>query len=116
MAYGVNAPFGLQPRQYLDGSLWNGQSGNYSIASSYGTNIFTGDPVTQLANGTIGIGVAGSAIVGVFIGCKYFDQSNTLHFSPYWPANTVTFQTNPAEALIVDDPNILFDVQTSGGA
>lgn len=115
MAYGVNAPFGLQPRQYKDGSLWTGQAGEYQIASGYATSIFTGDPVTQLANGTIGIGVAGAAITGVFIGCKYFDLSNTLVSSPYWPANTATFQNSTATAFVVDDENVLFDIQTNGG-
>lgn len=114
MAYGVNAPFGLQPRQYLNGSPWIGQTTEYNIISGYATAIFTGDPVIFVNTGGIGIGVAGSAIVGVFQGCKYFDANNKAVFSPFWPAAQTTYLNQPAIALIADDPAILYDVQTNG--
>ena len=44
--------------------------------------------MTTLADGTIGIGVAGSAIRGVFNGCKYTDSTGDYQFRPYWPAST----------------------------
>jgi hypothetical protein len=118
MAYGVNAPFGLQPRQYLDGTPWSGQTSEYQIASGYNTSLFTGDPVYYAANGTIVRATAGDAnpILGVFFGCKYFDANNNPVNSPYWPANTVTFQAANATALIVDDPWVLYDVQTNNAA
>lgn len=116
MTYGVNAPLGLQPCQYLDGTPWSGQTSEYQIASGYSTSLFTGDPVYYSANGTIvrATGGDGNPILGVFFGVKYADTSNNPVFSPYWPANTVTYQTANATALIVDDPWVLYDIQSAG--
>jgi hypothetical protein len=113
MSYGTNAPQGFQPRQYLNGSTWSGEGGEYLINSGYETNLFTGDPITLLNNGSIGIGVAGSAWVGVFNGVKYQDSLGVQQFKPYWPASTVTFGTVAATAFVIDDSNVLFDVQAT---
>jgi hypothetical protein len=113
MSYGTDAPQGLQASTYLNGSTWNGSTGEYPITSGYATNIFSGDPVTVLSDGSIGIGVAGAAIVGVFTGVKFKDSLGVETFSPYWPASTVTFGTVDAQAQIVDDPDVLFDIQAT---
>lgn len=113
MAYGVNAPFGLQPRIHLNGSPWNQQVSTYPIASGYNASLFSGDPVALLADGTIGLWANG-AIVGVFAGVQYVDASGTLVRFPYWQANTVTFQAQTAEALIVDQTDVLYDIQSNG--
>jgi hypothetical protein len=113
MAYGngVNAARGLQPRMYLNGAQWSGQSRAYPIQSSYATAIYYGSPVTT-TGGYLAIGAAGTnPLVGVFIGVNYFDASNNPQYSKYWPAATATFQTANAQALVVDDPMVLFDVQ-----
>lgn len=112
MAYGVNAPFGLQPRRMITGAPWNGQMNEYPIADSYATSLFTGDPVVTNANGTITVAGA-SPVLGVFMGCTYVNTSGVLVTSAYWPANTATFQAQGAKALVVDDPNVLFDIQVS---
>ena len=111
MAYGVDAPFGLRPSVMNTGAPWNGQTSTYLITSGYATSLFIGDPVAPQADGSIGIGVAGTAIIGVFMGCQYVDSTGNYQFSPYWPANTVTQGTIPATAFVVDDPTVLFDVQ-----
>lgn len=120
MAYGTNAPFGLQPRMMNTGAAWNGQTNTYLINSGYATSIFNGDPVAPLANGSISIGVAGTGIAGVFVGCQYQDTNGNYQFSPYWAANTVTYNPTggvganiPATAFVVDDPNVLFDIQVT---
>jgi hypothetical protein len=112
MAYGVNAPFGLQPRRMITGAPWNGQMNEYPIADSYNASLYTGDPVGVNANGTITLPAA-SAVLGVFMGCTYVNTSGVLVTSAYWPANTATFQAQGAKALVVDDPNVLFDIQVS---
>ena len=33
MSYGTNAPWGLKPVRYADGSPWNGGYNQYNIAS-----------------------------------------------------------------------------------
>lgn len=115
MVYNSNQPLGFQPVQKLDGSAWSGQLSPYPIASAYATAIFTGDPVTVLADGTIGIGVAGSAILGIFQGVKYTDATGQVKNSPYWPAAATTMGSATATALIIDDPNVLFSIQETSG-
>ncbi len=112
MSYGINAPFGLQPRMHTNGSVWNGQTQTFQVADVYGTSIFTGDPVT-LAGGFLVIGVAASAIIGVFQGCLYTTAASVITFSPYWPAATATAQALGAEAYVCIDTTVLYDVQNS---
>lgn len=110
MTYNSNAPMGFVPVRKLDGSAWSGQLTQYNIASAYNTAIGTGDPVTQLSDGTIGIGVAGSPILGIFMGCKYPTASGQVN-APNWVANTATLGSVQATALVLDDPNVVFTVQ-----
>jgi len=121
MSYGTDAPFGFQPRQYLDGSLWTGQNSEYFIngnltgtLASYATSIFTGDLVKLAVDGTIQKCAVGDATIGVFFGCKYFDASNTFQRSAYWAASTPTYLGQNPVAYVVDDPNVLFDAQVKG--
>ena len=116
MSNGSNAPQGLRPVRYLDGSPWNGAFQKYNIASAYATNIFMFDPVTTLIDGTIGIGVAGAACRGVFLGCEYTQTDGTYKFSPYWPASTAVLTGTTVLAKIADDPNLVFDMQETNGS
>ena len=116
MAYGTNAPWGLKPDRYANGSPYTGTVNQYPITSGYATSIFTNDPVATLSDGTIGIGVAGSPIRGVFMGVKYTDTTGTQKFWPYWPASTTVQTGSPIYALVVDDPNIVVDVQETNGS
>lgn len=116
MAYGnnTNTPYGFKPSQYFDGSTFSGQTGTYLILPAYATPLYTGDLVTQAANGTIERATAGTnAVLGVFAGCEYYDTNNVLQFSPYWAASTATYNNQYPTAFVYDDPNILFDVQAS---
>ena len=115
MSYGTNAPKGLQPVRMLDGSAWTGALNSYQIASTYATALYTGDPVTILSDGTLGVGVAGSAIVGVFAGVKYVDSSNVAQFKSYWPGNPGVLAGSTVEALVIDDPNVVFTIQETSG-
>lgn len=115
MPYGnnVNAPVGLVPSQYLNGTTFNGQPNPYSILDNYATSIFTGDPVTWVNNGTIAIGGAGpdAPWLGVFAGCQYVDTFGITQYSPFWKANTRTLGGQLATAFVIDDPNVLWDIQ-----
>jgi hypothetical protein len=115
MSYGnnVNSPQGLVPSQYLNGVTYNGQPNPYLLASGYDTAIFSGDPVTFDNTGSIVIGAANGPWVGVFGGVKYTDANGNYQFSKNWVANTETKGDAPAQALIYDDPWILFDIQAS---
>lgn len=112
----VNKPCGLRPVQYLNGAPWNGQARIYSIAANYATALYIGDPVvssgTADSNGVPGIAIYGGtgAIRGVIVG---LGRSEGLIANPdnlnitYRPAN----DPNVWYALVVDDPNVLFEVQ-----
>jgi hypothetical protein len=114
--FNQNTPKGLQPSQYLNGSTWSGQTGQYYVLSGYANSLFQGDPVTMLNTGGIGIGVAGSGIIGVFWGVTYQDSTGNYVYSPFWTTGTVTFQAQPAIAYVIDDPNVLFDIQIASSA
>ena len=111
-----NRASGFTPRQYLNGAPWNGQARLYSIAASYGTALYIGDPVissgTADAKGLPGVilGAATGALRGVIVGLGktpggLFNPSN-LDIT-YRPAS------DPAVwyAAVVDDPNVLFEIQ-----
>ena len=115
MSYGTNAPNGFQPVKKLDGSAWTGATNPYQIANAYATALFRGDPVTTLADGTLGVGVAGATCVGVFWGVKYTDSTGVVKFMNYWPGNPGVLTGSTVEALVIDDPNTVFSIQETSG-
>lgn len=117
----TNAPSGLSPVQYLNGSPWNGQARRYYIPSTDGNAYAIGDPVATLgagadANGVSGVVLAtagtGNAIRGVIVsggGLKYGGPSAD-------PGNLDTTvipatKTHAYYVMVADDPNIIFEVQ-----
>ncbi len=117
-----NRPSGFTPVQYLNGAPWNGQARVYSIAATYNTALYIGDPCissgTADANGVAGItlGATTGALRGIIVGL--FNSGGTM-------ANNVSVGSivnsniiyHPASdpnlwyAAVVDDPNVLFAVQ-----
>lgn len=116
MTYGVNSPNGFQPVRLINGSPWTGGTNSYPLANTYATALFKGDPVKQLNDGTIGVGVAGSATLGIFFGVKYVASDGTAKFSPYWPGNPGVLTGSSVEALVIDDPNVVYSVQETNAA
>lgn len=115
MSYGTNAPNGLVPVRKLDGSAWTGATNTYRITSTYATALFRGDPVTLLDDGTLGVGVAGAACIGVFWGVKWTDSTGRVRFENYWPGNPGVLTGSTVEALVIDDPNTVFSIQETSG-
>lgn len=116
MSYGTNAPQGFQDDHTLTGAAFNSTLSTYPILSAYANNIFTGDPVVFLNNGTIQLGTGGAvgeATLGVFKGVTYFDANNNKVYAPYWTAGTALMggAASTADALIIDDPNVEFNIQ-----
>ena len=116
MSFGTNAPQGLQPVRKLDGSAWTSSLNDYQIVTTYASSMFTGDPVTIGSDGYLARGVAGSAIVGVFMGVKYTDSTGTAKFMPYRPGNPGVQTGSTLEALVLDDPNLVFSIQETNGS
>jgi hypothetical protein len=119
----INAPRGLVPVKYLDGSAWNGAANMYFIPSTDPNAMSPGDMVISAAvsdgNGVMGItkALGTSTIRGVIVG---FFQSNPYNTSLLAPSLDLTLQNIPATktksyyAMVVDDPNVMFEVMDDG--
>lgn len=116
MSYGTNGPQGLVPFRYANGAPYTGSQNAYPITSGYATGLYTGDPVTSLSDGTIGIGVAGAAIRGIFMGVQWTDPDGTIKFRPYWPASQSVLSGSAITAFVDDDPNLIVNIQETNGS
>lgn len=116
----ANRPSGLTPVKMLTGAPYNGAGNIYSIAAAYATALYIGDPVissgTADSKGIQGIALAAATgpIRGVIVG---------LGTTPNLLANPsnldITYRPGAAQsqvwyALVVDDPNVIFEVQEVG--
>ena len=106
----IEAPYGLIPVNRLDGLPYAGAMRTFPIASGYSSNIFKGDLVKLIGDGTIekDTGTTAATPVGVFMGCVYSSPGlNYYLHSQYFPADTAA---DDIAAYVVDDPNALFKV------
>ena len=109
----TDAPNGFVPLRHLTGGVVRPQA--YPIANAYATSLFSGDLVTLLSDGTVGIGTNTSNALGVFYGVQYIDRaSGDVKFSKIWPASTTVKTNTAATAFVYDDPNITYQVQGNG--
>lgn len=123
------APYGLRPVKRVDGMPYAGATSTYLIdPAGYGTNIFYGSVVYVNADGYINIvtttgadattnawpaGSSGNTgAIGVFVGCNYINAQGQWIFSQYYPSGT----TGVVQALVVDDPMVMFQAQLDGTA
>ncbi len=112
MAYGVNAPLGLQAVSYGSSAPWSGGFQVFNITPNYGTSLFLGDLVT-FANGLLVRYAAGGSPAGVFWGCTFTDPQGIVQIQKYWPAaQAVKVGTYPV-ANVITDPNTVFTIQSS---
>ena len=116
MAYPtIDAPYGLKPINLIGGQVFAGQTRLRRIATSYTTNIFFGDPVKLVADGTIERATNTSdapneGFAGVFMGCTYVSAATKQPtWSQYWPGVSVVSGTI-IQAYVADDPDQLFQV------
>lgn len=104
-----NAPFGFKPHRHRSGGLI--RENEYPIATGYATDIYTGDPVKLLNDGTIARAAAGDRILGIFRGVQYVDSEGNQKFGSRWPASTTA---TSIKASVMDDPNVSLLVQSGG--
>lgn len=113
----ANRPTGLTPVQNLTGSPYNGQARLYSIAAAYATALYIGDPVissgTASAAGIPDITLAGATgpIRGVIVGLSDQTAGGALVTNPNITYRPAAAQSGVWYAMVVDDPNIIFEVQ-----
>jgi hypothetical protein len=119
----ANRLSGLSPVKYLNGAPWTGGGNMYSVDSGYGTALYIGDPVdlsgTSDDYGIQGVVLAsaGAASVGVIVAIGINAKGG-----PYINPTDLTATHAPATktvdyyALVVDDPNVIFECQEVGTA
>lgn len=105
----ISAPFGLRPVGRLGGAPNSNSVNSYPIFSS-APNIGIGDPVILQTSGQVtrAATVASDVYLGVFQGCTYTTTDGRYVFDSLFP----TGQAN-ATALVYDDPDTEFIIQTS---
>jgi len=116
MAYPtVDAPYGLQPINSVDGKPYAGATRLLPIASTYNTAIYNGDIVRVAAGGTIekstvtvdSTTAAANNTYGVFMGVQYVNAQGQTVQGQYYPGNAAA---TSAVAYVVDDPMAAFKV------
>jgi hypothetical protein len=122
----VASPYGLKPVNQLGGTPYAGATRSYLIdPAGTASTIYNGSPVYVNASGYLAVatatgadattngfpvGTANTGIVGVFVGCSYYNAQGQLIFSQYYPTGV----TGVIQASVVDDPNVVFQVQSAG--
>lgn len=94
---------GLTPARSVGSSADNLGFETYEIASAYGTQISTGDPV-KLVSGKVQKAANGDTVLGVFIGCSYVDSNGVRQQKPYFPASYAAPAGTTIEAKVVTNP------------
>ena len=123
-----DAAFGFRQVGGLGSRPTSNGTSKYVIASGYTSAIYAGD-IVEMGAGTdeggraIAAGFIGQAAattstrnLGIFNGCFYEDPTTSKPtFKNYWPGDVaVTSPSAGATAFVYDNPDDLFEVQTSG--
>ncbi len=69
-----------------------------------------GDYFTASTDYGFPVGTANTGIVGVFVGCSYINAQGQVIYAQYYPTGT----TGVINAYVVDDPGVVFQVQSAG--
>ena len=103
-----DGPYGFRPHKHLTGGEI--RTSRYKIATGLAENIRTGDAVEMTGTGrNIALSAAGNVdTVGVFAGVQYVNAQGEQKFAKMW---TTGMAGTEIEALVWDDPNILFKAQ-----
>jgi len=113
----ANRPAGFIPHSYLNGAPWNGQARIYAIAAAYDVALYIGDPVisggSATATGvpTIALAAATGAIRGVIVGLGTSPNMMGNPGNPDITYRPAAAQSKDWYAMVVDDPNVLFEIQ-----
>ena len=114
MAYPtVSAPYGLKPVNLIGGQVFAGATRQMQIASGYATNIFYGDLVKRISDGTIekDTGTATATPCGIFLGVSFTNASTgQVQQQQFYPANQQIKSGTQIFAVVADDPDTLFQV------
>tara|TARA_R110000822_G_scaffold188506_1_gene327610 strand:- start:180 stop:785 length:606 start_codon:yes stop_codon:yes gene_type:complete len=119
MAYPtVSAPYGLKPVNLIGGQVFAGATRMMQIASGYATNIFFGDLVKRISDGTIekDTGTTAATPCGVFLGVSFTNGSTgQVQQQQFYPASQSIKAGTDIFAVVADDPDTLFQVAVVSG-
>jgi hypothetical protein len=88
------------------------------IASGYATNIFYGDLVKRVSDGTIekDTGTTTATPVGIFLGVRFTNSSTgQVQQQQFYPASQAIKSGTQIFAVVADDPDTLFQVAVVSG-
>ena len=108
----TDAPNGFTPAYHMYGGII--RPARMRIASAYGTAIYSGD-VVSLSSGYVQQAGATDTPIGVFYGVFYTASDGTPTYSKSWAASTATQGSADAEALVYNDPGIVYEAQFTAG-
>jgi len=109
----ADAPFGFRPWKHGSGGT-GGRTNEYTLSTAYATSLFQGDLVKTDGSGNINIAAAGNQVIGVFAGVNYIAADGSVTFKKNWVASTAEQSGTVIKALVYDDPQQLFLVQSNG--
>ena len=119
MAYPtVSAPYGLKPVNLIGGQVFAGSTRLMQIASGYATDIFYGDLVKRISDGTIELdnGTTTATPCGIFLGVQFTNGSTgQVQQQQYYPASQAIKSGTQIFAVVADDPDTLFQVAVVSG-
>lgn len=119
MAYPtISSPYGLKPVNLIGGQVFSGSTRLMEIASGYAANIFYGDLVKRISDGTIqkDTGTATATPCGVFLGVSFTNASTgQVQQQQYYPASVAVKSGTKIFAVVADDPDTLFQVAVVSG-
>lgn len=116
---------GFRPVKMITGAPYNGQANLYFVPSSNSDVIMVGDVVKLAGDGRSPTGVptvarhaggATEAAVGVVVGIIYTGVGDVQNMPPVTDLNTPIYRRASTDRylMVADDPNIVFEAQTSG--
>tara|TARA_R110000796_G_scaffold34991_3_gene89881 strand:- start:263 stop:802 length:540 start_codon:yes stop_codon:yes gene_type:complete len=108
----IDKPDGFTPAYHMYGGVI--RPAEMRIASETSASIFSGDVVT-LSSGYVIQGTATSAPIGVFYGVFFTATDGTPTFSKVWTGSTATLGGADAQALVYNDPAIVYEAQFTAG-
>ena len=119
-------PYGLKPVNELGGTPYAGATRSFLLnPDGSAATIYNGSPVYINSSGYLAVasatgadattngfptGSANTGIVGVFVGCSYVNAQGQVIYAQYYPTGT----TGVVNAYVVDDPGVVFQVQSAG--
>lgn len=118
---------GFTPVKSITGAPYNGAASIYFVPASDSSVIMVGDVVKLLGDARSPTGVptvtrhaggATEAAVGVVIGILFSGVGDAQNVPPVNDLNTPVYRRASTDRylLVADDPNLVFEVQTSGAA